>query len=55
LFAHLKRILRLNRLRLPRPIGCEGRFLCESLEMVGDRGVLTSARIEQTLRPAGLD
>jgi len=23
--------------------------------MVGDRGVLTSARIEQTLRPAGLD
>src|SRR5690348_15491154 len=23
--------------------------------MVGDRGLLTSARIEQTLRPAGLD
>ena len=23
--------------------------------MVGDRGMLTSARIEQTLRPAGLD
>jgi tellurite methyltransferase len=26
LFADLKRILRRNRLRLPRPIGCEGRF-----------------------------
>ncbi|HEX3415011.1 MAG TPA: SDR family NAD(P)-dependent oxidoreductase, partial [Stellaceae bacterium] len=26
LFAHLQRILKLNRLRLPRPIGCEGRF-----------------------------
>src|ERR1700757_3128831 len=29
--------------------------LKQRLVMVGDRGVLTSARIEQTLRPAGLD
>src|SRR5213080_623438 len=31
------------------------RFLLQRVVMVGDRGVLTSARIEQTLRPAGLD
>src|SRR5207245_776168 len=31
------------------------RVLFRSVVMVGDRGVLTSARIEQTLRPTGLD
>src|SRR3989440_1433451 len=31
------------------------RFNLQRVVMVGDRGVLTSARIEQTLRPAGLD
>src|SRR6266481_1969770 len=31
------------------------RFKLPRVVMVGDRGVLTSARIEQTLRPAGLD
>jgi Transposase DDE domain len=31
------------------------RFRLERVVMVGDRGLLTSARIEQTLRPAGLD
>src|ERR1700730_2532980 len=31
------------------------RFRLPRVVMVGDRGVLTSARIEQTLRPAGLD
>ncbi len=31
------------------------RFKLQRVAMVGDRGVLTSARIEQTLRPAGLD
>src|SRR6185369_8839053 len=31
------------------------RFQLQRVVMVGDRGVLTSARIEQTLRPAGLD
>src|ERR1700736_1790158 len=31
------------------------RFTLPRVVMVGDRGVLTSARIEQTLRPAGLD
>src|SRR5438046_5670285 len=31
------------------------RFRLQRIVMVGDRGVLTSARIEQTLRPAGLD
>src|SRR5258705_9116911 len=31
------------------------RFKLQLVVMVGDRGVLTSARIEQTLRPAGLD
>jgi hypothetical protein len=31
------------------------RFKLRRVVMVGDRGVLTSARIEQTLRPAGLD
>ena len=31
------------------------RFHLPRVVMVGDRGVLTSARIEQTLRPAGLD
>ena len=31
------------------------RFKLQHVVMVGDRGVLTSARIEQTLRPAGLD
>jgi len=31
------------------------RFKLQRVVMVGDRGVLTSARIEQTLRPAGLD
>src|SRR5271167_1136757 len=31
------------------------RFRLQRVVMVGDRGVLTSARIEQTLRPAGLD
>src|SRR5882672_3464679 len=31
------------------------RFKLQRIVMVGDRGVLTSARIEQTLRPAGLD
>src|SRR5262249_57751557 len=31
------------------------RFHLQRVVMVGDRGVLTSARIEQTLRPAGLD
>jgi len=30
------------------------RFKLQRVVMVGDRGVLTSARIEQTLRPAGL-
>ena len=31
------------------------RFHLQRVVMVGDRGVLTNARIEQTLRPAGLD
>jgi hypothetical protein len=31
------------------------RFKLQRVVMVGDRGVLTSARIEQTLRAAGLD
>src|ERR1700759_1230454 len=31
------------------------RFHVQHVVMVGDRGLLTSARIEQTLRPAGLD
>src|ERR1700738_1983338 len=31
------------------------RFQLQRVVMVGDRGVLTSARIEQTLQPAGLD
>ena len=31
------------------------RFKLQRVVMVGDRGVLTSARIEPTLRPAGLD
>src|SRR6201993_2717737 len=31
------------------------RFKLQRVVMVGDRAVLTSARIEQTLRPAGLD
>jgi hypothetical protein len=31
------------------------RFDLQRVVMVGDRGLLTSARIEQTLRPAGLD
>src|SRR6201984_1529418 len=31
------------------------RFRLQRVMMVGDRGVLTSARIEQTLSPAGLD
>jgi transposase len=31
------------------------RFKLQRVVMVGDRGVLTSARLEQTLRPAGLD
>jgi Transposase DDE domain len=31
------------------------RFHLQRVVMVGDRGVLTSARIEQALRPAGLD
>jgi Transposase DDE domain len=31
------------------------RFHLQRVVMVGDRGVLTSARIEETLRPAGLD
>ena len=31
------------------------RFQLQRVVMVGDRGMLTSARIEQTLRPAGLD
>jgi len=31
------------------------RFNLQHVVMVGDRGMLTSARIEQTLRPAGLD
>src|SRR5882724_3330864 len=31
------------------------RFKLQRVVMVGDRGVLTSARIEQTLRPAGFD
>src|SRR6201993_2124951 len=31
------------------------RFQLQRVVMVGDRGLLTSARIEQTLRPAGLD
>ena len=31
------------------------RFRLQRVVMVGDRGVLTSARIEQTLSPAGLD
>jgi hypothetical protein len=31
------------------------RFRLRHVVMVGDRGMLTSARIEQTLRPAGLD
>src|SRR6059058_6524937 len=31
------------------------RFKLQRIVMVGDRGVLTSARLEQTLRPAGLD
>src|SRR5258705_10968948 len=31
------------------------RFKLQRVVMVGDRGVLTSARIKQTLRPAGLN
>src|SRR5271154_4765500 len=31
------------------------RFHLQRVVMVGDRGLLTSARIEQALRPAGLD
>ncbi len=31
------------------------RFKLQRVVMVGDRGMLTAARIEQTLRPAGLD
>src|SRR5437660_805336 len=31
------------------------RFHLQRVVMVGDRGLLTSARLEQTLRPAGLD
>ena len=31
------------------------RFKLQRVVMVGDRGLLTSARIEETLRPAGLD
>src|SRR6202043_4146566 len=31
------------------------RFKLQRVVMVGDRGLLTSARIEQTLRPVGLD
>jgi hypothetical protein len=31
------------------------RFRLRRVVLVGDRGMLTSARIEQTLRPAGLD
>jgi hypothetical protein len=31
------------------------RFQLQRVVMVGDRGLLTNARIEQTLRPAGLD
>jgi hypothetical protein len=31
------------------------RLHLQRVVMVGDRGVLISARIEQTLRPAGLD
>ena len=31
------------------------RFQLQRVVMVGDRGLLTAARIEQTLRPAGLD
>ena len=31
------------------------RFHLQRVVMVGDRGLLTSARIEQTIRPAGLD
>jgi hypothetical protein len=31
------------------------RFQLQRVVMVGDRGMLTAARIEQTLRPAGLD
>src|SRR5207302_9816770 len=31
------------------------RFKLQRVVMVGDRGLLTSARIEQTLRPAGFD
>ena len=31
------------------------RFKLQRVVMVGDRGLLTSARIDQTLRPAGLD
>lgn len=31
------------------------RFQLQRVVMVGDRGLLTSARIEQTVRPAGLD
>ena len=31
------------------------RFHLQRVVMVGDRGLLTSARIEETLRPAGLD
>ena len=31
------------------------RFHLQRVVMVGDRGLLTSARIERTLRPAGLD
>src|SRR5256714_7986898 len=31
------------------------RFKLQRVVVVGDRGLLTSARIEQTLRPAGLD
>ena len=31
------------------------RFTLQHVVMVGDRGMLTDARIEQTLRPAGLD
>src|SRR5207302_1208085 len=36
-------------------LGREQPFKLQRVVMVGDRGVLTSARIEQTLRPAGLD
>jgi hypothetical protein len=48
LFAHLKRILRLNRLRLSRPIGCEGRFCAIA---VRSRRL---AEIWRVLKPGGL-